>query len=100
VALQSLVMMNDAFIAQQAEQLALRVEAGNAPSDERKIEMLFRFVLGRRPDQSETTTCRELLRQQRETCQAAGIAAGTAARQALVQLCHTLLNTSEFLYVE
>ena len=33
-------------------------------------------------------------------CRAARLPAQQADRQALVQLCHTLLNTSEFLYAE
>jgi hypothetical protein len=100
VPLQTLFMMNDAFVAEQAEQLALRVERSEALSEERKIEMLYRFVLARLPNENERITCRELLCQQADTFRGAGIAADAAARQALVQLCHTLLNTSEFLYVE
>jgi hypothetical protein len=100
VPLQSLVMMNDAFVAEQADQLAQRIEANRLDSDDRRIELLFRLALARGPGDVETATCRELLHQQRDVCLGAGLDAEAAGRQALTQLCHTVLNTSEFLYVE
>jgi hypothetical protein len=100
VPLQSLFMMNDAFVAEQAEKLAKRVEDGGAASDENKIAAIFRLALARQPNDVEITTCRDLLHRQAEAFQSAGVAAEAAGSRALVQLCHTVLNTSEFLYVE
>ncbi len=100
VPLQSLFMLNDAFVIDQAEQLANRIVKNRATADEQAITSLFRTVLARQPNNDEITTCRDLLRQQTAAYQAAGAAPTEAGHQALVQLCHTLLNTSEFLYVE
>jgi hypothetical protein len=100
VPLQSLVMMNDAFVSEQAEQLAARIEVHRLDSDEERIVMLFRTTLARLPNDAEVATCSELVRRQIEACRAAGLATEPASHQALVQLCHTVLNTSELLYVE
>jgi hypothetical protein len=98
VPLQSLVMLNDATIAAGAEDFAARVETVAAPPG--RIETAFRLALARRPNAQEAATCAELLAQQTELGRKAGLSAEIAAHQALVQLCHTLLNASEFLYVE
>ncbi|HEV3136729.1 MAG TPA: DUF1553 domain-containing protein, partial [Pirellulales bacterium] len=100
VPLQSLVMLNDAFLAEQAEQFAARVEQSSAASAELRIEVAFRLALARKPNATETATCSELLRRQIDLAASTGAAPDVAARRALVQLCQTLLNTSEFLYVE
>lgn len=97
VPLQSLFMMNDEFLAEQAEHLAQRVEQGSPVSDTENIKRLFRLVLTRLPSDPEIDICQNLLRTHTEILRSIGPA---AEHQALVQLCHTLLNTSEFLYVE
>jgi hypothetical protein len=100
VPLQSLVMLNDAFLAEQAEYFANRIEQTATASHERRIDVAFRLALARQPNASETTACNELLRRQTDLAISAGSGPDVAARRALVQLCQTLLNTSEFLYVE
>jgi hypothetical protein len=52
------------------------------------------------PDSVERATCRELLDRQAQTFLAAGVTSDEAAHRSLVQLCHVLFNTSEFLYAE
>jgi hypothetical protein len=100
VPLQSLVMLNDAFLAEQAEYFASRIERMAAPSAESRVEAAFCLALARQPNANEKVTCNELLKQQTSLGLSAGAAPEAAERQALVQLCQTLLNTSEFLYVE
>jgi hypothetical protein len=111
VPLQSLFLLNDAFLAEQAEQFARRVErsVGRGSPDPApglteglptEIERAFRMALARRPGANETATCRELVRRQAELFGAAGLSRGEAAHRALTQLCLTLFNTNEFLYVE
>jgi hypothetical protein len=101
---QSLFMLNDAFLAEQAEHFARRVE-GSAPSPssastEPAIERAFRMALARRPNPNELEISRDLVHRQAEILRAGGLPRGEAQHQALVQLCLTLLNTSEFLYAE
>jgi cytochrome c553 len=100
VPLQSLTMLNDEFFRQQAGWLADRVTAASGPSATQRIELAFRYALARRPNPDETTWCGELLADQARLFQQAGQDEAAASRQALVELCHTLLNTSEFLYAE
>jgi mono/diheme cytochrome c family protein len=100
VPLQSLFMLNDGFLAEQAEHFARRVERLDPRSPEQKIELAFRLALVRRPAADETETCRELLRRGERLFLEQGMSRGDAAHQALVQLCQTLFNTSEFLFVE
>ena len=48
----------------------------------------------------ERGACRDLVAHQMEAASAAGAKHEDARHQALVQVCHVLFNTSEFLYVE
>ncbi len=100
VPLQSLVMLNDAFLSEQSGFLASRVERVSNGSVKSRIETAFRLALGRWPNGDEAAICSELHDQQSQISLAAGATADTAAHQALVQLCLALFNTSEFLYVE
>jgi hypothetical protein len=99
VPLQSLTMLNDDLIAEQAGHFADRIEAA-ASTPPAQVELAFRLALARRPNESENAWCQELLAQQAELLCASGNDAAQAARGALSQLCRTLLNTSEFLYAE
>jgi hypothetical protein len=100
VPLQSLFMLNNGFVAEQAEHFARRVERSSPRSPERVIELAFRLALVRRPAAVEIETCRELLCRDEQLFLEKGTSRGDAAHQALVQLCQTLFNTSEFLFVE
>jgi Protein of unknown function (DUF1553)/Protein of unknown function (DUF1549) len=100
VPLQSLTMLNDAFIAEQAEAFAERVSRTAGASGEKPTRSAFRLALGRQPAEAEIKICAQLLERQTAAYQAAKLPREQAERKALVQLCHTLLNTSEFLYAE
>jgi hypothetical protein len=93
---QSLAMLNDDFVLEQADAFAKRVEseAGQAP-----VERAFELALGRLPDEAEAGWAAELLRQQAERCQKLPMPPAEAAHKALAHLCQMLLNTNEFLYL-
>ncbi len=97
---QSLLMLNDAFLAEQAEHFARRVERLSPPSPERTIELAFRLALVRRPVAAEMGTCRELLDREERLFRDRGLARDVAMHRALAQLCQVLFNTSEFLFAE
>jgi mono/diheme cytochrome c family protein len=99
VPLQSLTMLNDDFVAEQAGFFASRIEAA-ASVPPAQVELAFRLALARRPDDNETAWCQQVLAQQAQLLLASGLDSRQAAHQALVQLCRTLFNTSEFLYAE
>ena len=98
VVTQSLALLHDDFMFEQSEFLAERVarEATGESCDDR-VKAAWRIVLGRFPDEEETRLCRELL--ERHINQYSRTEQQPEQR-ALVQLCHMLLNTSEFLYVQ
>ncbi len=100
VPLQSLTMLNDAFIAEQARRFAQRVEQTAGTTGEQAITVAFRLALVRSPTPAETAICYRLLERLSAAYRAAGRSAAEASRLAVTHLCHTLLNTSEFLYVE
>lgn len=99
VVLQSLTMLNDRFVLEHAEHLASRV--ANAAGTERmkQVDLAFRITLGRPPRESEQAVCEAALAKFARHGSEEKIAADQAALKALTQVCHTLLNTSEFLYV-
>ncbi|HVX15853.1 MAG TPA: PSD1 and planctomycete cytochrome C domain-containing protein [Pirellulales bacterium] len=96
---QSLTMLNDEFVLEQSGYFAERVAAG-ATSPPAQIDLAFRLTLGRRPTPEEAAWCEESMAQQTGLFHASGLDDDQAARQALIQFCRTLFNTSEFLYVE
>jgi hypothetical protein len=85
VVLQSLTMLNDDFVREQAGHLARRVHRHAGDTPERQVAAAFRIALGRKPTEREAGLCRETLKQ--------------PGGEGLIRLCHILLNTSEFLYV-
>jgi len=96
VVLQSLAMLNDRFVLEQAEHLASRA-AEAAP--EQRIANAFRIALGRPPSATESVACVELCDEHERHYRTQGLPPEQAALRALGDVCHTLLNTSEFLYV-
>jgi hypothetical protein len=92
---QSLTLMNDQFLFEQADAFAGRVLRESASSTRSRLDTAFRLALGRTPGEAERAWCGEFLDHQ------AGLYAGAGAdapRKALADLCHVLLGTSEFLY--
>jgi len=80
---QSLTMLNDEFVAMQAELFARRLIAAVGPDQDQQIRHAFHLALSREPSEVEIHWSRDLL-----------------ARSDLASLCQMLLNTNEFLYVE
>jgi hypothetical protein len=100
VPLQSLTMLNDEFIAQEAEHLASRVAAATSASQEQTVRAVFERTVARAPNTTEARHCAEFIARQEQAFKRAGASADRAAQEAVAQLCRTLYNTSEFLYSE
>jgi hypothetical protein len=91
---QSLALLNNPFVHEQSAALAKRVGRDIEPKEQ--VRRAWRLALGRSPRQSELDAALAHLERQ---------AARFAARpdpklDALASLCHVLLNTNEFLYVD
>lgn len=101
VVTQSLTLLHDDFVLEQAKHFAERVAAiaGGGAFDE-QVTAAFRFAFGRPPDEEDLASCVNFLRQHAERYASQNVAESEAKMKALAQLCHMLFNTSEFLYVQ
>ena len=97
---QSLTMLNDAFVLDQAGFLAGRVaEEKPGAKVEDQIQRAFALALSRQPDAEELEWCANFMERQTVRHESGTIASPEARQRALVNLCHMLMNSSEFLYV-
>ncbi|HVU85990.1 MAG TPA: PSD1 and planctomycete cytochrome C domain-containing protein [Pirellulales bacterium] len=97
VVLQSLAMLNDDFVIEQAGHFAANV--AQLPAAE-QIVTAFRRALSREPSAQEAAWSNELLDRQFVRYRPQCDSDATARQKALAHLCQMLLNTSEFLYVQ
>jgi hypothetical protein len=97
VATQALSLLNNALVLGQAGHFAQRVarEAGPEPGDQ--VRVAYRIALSREPGEEERKWNLEFLRRQ-QSYHAARRAADPKLA-ALADLCHVMLNLSEFVYV-
>ncbi len=96
--LQTLAMLNDAFVLEQARSFAGRV-AGLAPDRSKRIELAFRLALARKPSLEEVSWSQQLLDREVGRHLAAESSAEAADLKALASLCQMILNSNEFLHV-
>jgi len=108
VAPQSLLMMNSAFVVEQSEAMAERVEREAGSDPLAQFQRAWLLAYSRKPTE---TTSRAGVAFLTEQTALVGQAAATVAadpkkppvppaRIALAQLCHALLSSNEFLYVD
>jgi len=100
IPLQSLTMLNDTFVADEAEHFADRILQHAQPTPADAVRSAFTVAFARSPNDGELHRCTTFLAKQHDSFKTAGRSKGDADRSAVVQLCHTLLNASEFLYAE
>jgi uncharacterized protein DUF1553/uncharacterized protein DUF1549 len=100
VVLQTLTMLNDSFVLEQVGHLAQRVEkeSGSA-KPEKTIATAFQLILCRAPRPAELDLSVAFMRRLADRFREQKLPADAANRKALEQLCHMLLNTSEFVYI-
>jgi hypothetical protein len=100
VVLQSLTLLNDPFVQEQAKFLAERVaKSAGGETPEKLSARAYRLVLTRSPTERELTLCIDHLRRQTEAYERQKMSAQAAREKALENLCHMLLNANELLYV-
>lgn len=95
---QSLTMLNDDFVMEQAAAFAALVRR-DASERRDQIARAFRVALAREPAEAEAAWATELLERQTQRYQQAAMSPAEAADKALAHLCQMLLNTNEFLYI-
>ena len=98
--LQSLAQLNSEFLFEQSDRMAQRVTDAAGADSAAHIEMAFQLALARKPQDAVLKRSLEFVREQAKNHESANTPADKATRMALADLCHMLLSTSEFLYVE
>jgi hypothetical protein len=89
---QALALMNNAWVHEQSRAIAQRV-LGAAESREQRAEAAWMLVLGRPPSRSEQTAALAHLAHLQQSQAADETAAWTS-------LCHVLINSNEFIYID
>ncbi len=85
VAPMSLFMLNHPFVRQQAEALGKRLASQAGTSPEKMVNFAYETLYARRPTPTET--------------QIGVLAIADGRTEALVDYCHILLSTNEFVYI-
>jgi hypothetical protein len=94
---QALAMINNEFVHACSESLAARILKSAATQGE-QIGFAWQFALGRKPTEDERQLAIQHLKSQTNNFRS--VDAASAERRALASLCHVLLNSNEFLYVD
>jgi hypothetical protein len=88
---QSLALLNDTMVLDWAKGFARRVKNDAGMPADAQVERAFRLAYHRAPSERELTSALNFLERQTKIA---------SADAALVDLCHVLLNSNEFLYVD
>jgi hypothetical protein len=97
IAPQALILLNSAFVEEQAGAFADRLLKEGGADAGRNVERAFRLALGRGPTARERELALAYLARARQ--QVGGSLAG-GYRAALARLCKVVLNLNEFVYVD
>ena len=101
VVTQSLTMLNDQFIVEQSQEFAKRViQETQDEHPESWITQMYQLALCRSPTTEEQHLCMGLWQRQKQRFIEEDASDKQASQRALAELCHMLLNTNEFLYVQ
>lgn len=100
VVTQSLTLLHDDFVIEQAGQFADRVASIAPDNVEQQVAAAFRIALGRPPVPEEVEWSSALIEGQLARFEDGSESKADASHTALAQLCKMLFNTNEFLYVK
>ena len=97
---QALLMMNNPFVARQAETLADRIqrEAGTDRADQ--FRLAWRTIAGREPSPPQSARGVAFLETEITALAKSQSPPSNPAHAALTRMCQALLSSNEFLYVE
>jgi hypothetical protein len=99
---QALLMINGTYVLKRAEALADAILQSGETDVNAIVKRAYRLVLGRTPNTDERDRITRFLEAQVEQTGRGTIASVDSAtrRTAVTDLCHVLLNSNEFLYVD
>ena len=98
--LQALLLMNHPWTLQRAAAMAERVRSAAGQHDAGAVDQAFRTAFSRGPTSNELNAGLEFLTERQAASIEAGSDAETSRRDAWIDLCHGLLNSNEFLFLE
>ncbi len=90
---QALIMMNDPFVVEQSRIWAKRI-LGTGKDDAQRVKNAYQLAFGRLPDQQEALTASAFL-----AAQAKIHGEAQPGEKAWSDLCHSLFNVKEFVFV-
>jgi len=97
---QALVLMNDEFTQEQASYFADRAMNESKDDIALRASRALSLALCRQPQPERIDEAVQFLGERSQAHQRSGLERDKAEREALVDLCHVLLNCNEFLYVD
>jgi hypothetical protein len=97
---QSLLLINGPWLLERAEKFASQLDSAAQGDANAAIVLAYQTVYGRRPNDKELQQAREFLANQSLRSDPKKQSSMGDAHAALVDFCHALLNSNEFLYVE
>ena len=107
VVLQSLALLNDEFVLEQAAEFARRLQherplSGTVDASARRAwtQRAFEIAYSRPISDEEMSWSEEHLAKQAAAFRESGVVESEIERKALASLCHALINASNFFYVE
>ena len=96
VAPQALALLNGAFAHEQSQAIARRAVSLGGQEPRARVRAAWRVVLGRAPSETELDAAVGHLKRQRDQFQEDS----RADELALASLCHVLINSNEFIFVD
>lgn len=101
VAPQALALLNNDFVHQQSKELAKRVLKQSSDSIENYIQTAWQLSFGRQPTKSEFSfSLQHIEIQKQHFSKQAKTSTEAPDILALTSLCHVLLNSNEFIYID
>lgn len=97
---QALLLFNGAWTHDRATAMAREAESGADSNVATHVRRAYQLALGRMPDTQELARTLHFLDTARDDGRSAQRGVQTATKPAIAELCHVLLNTNEFLYVD
>jgi len=97
---QSLMMMNDPFVVRHVGELARRVRAEAVDGPAAEFGLAWRLVYGRGPNDFEQRTGLKFLQDETAAVRSSSPKNTDPALTALSHLCHALVSSNGFLYVD
>ena len=98
-AIQALFMMNDPFMHDQADKLAVRIGMG-LPDESQRIDYAYQLLFSRRATAEETRVGEDYLRGITLKLKQSGVPWDRQYRQALASYLRVLLSSNEFIWVD